>query len=549
MTPRIYKNDLFRYLILLFCIVSTNEAISQVHNDNDSNRIVIKADSVAQLGENYRIEYQYFCEKTTEVYHQTPIFNLNSSDYDVIFGPSMSETTSQHLTNGEVVSTEYSITYSYILNFKKIGACIIPPMSIKLANGEELFSDSISVQVKKPMTSQAISSDSTASKSRGEILVVEAKTNKQSITIGDSIECEIRLYTDMDVTQVNRATLSVNNAYWHDNDSSGELTLDTTIYNGKPVKSVLLDKYSVIPLQPGSIIIEPMKIILTLWEQNPDTDPFEAFFNVSTYNVKDTIIETKAIEILVNNKEQTFKDIKLKTFPQQKNIGLIIDRSSSLLSQTDSLAPSFMELENLFVEQLLKVMDQPSITLFAGKPHYPTSSELETITKVMPSEDNDGSAIYDAIIASALREGALTTDRSPYSILLLTDGSDNASHISEPTLEVLLKKHNIRVDVIAFGCKNDSVFHNFNDSDFPSGSIMLKNSQDFTKIERLAKATNGMFLLIENKNQIPPSVGKAIKHILEEPSLMDNANRDFHFVTELLHNYYKDILTESESDF
>ena len=551
MTPRIYKNNLFRFLILLFCIISTNDAICQVHNNNDSNRIVVKADSVAQVGENFRVEYQYFCKKQTDIYYQIPPnFKQYSFDYDVVYGPSKSENISQNVSNGEVVSSEYSIAYVYILNFKKIGTCIIPPMGFELANGEVVFSDSISVQVKKQIRNHAISSDSAASKSRGEILVVEAKTNNQSINIGDSIECEILLYTDMDLGQVNYATLPVNNAYWHRYDSSDELTLDSTIYNGKPVKTILLDKYSIIPLQPGRTIIEPLKVNLTLYERIPDADPFEMFFNGgSVYTEKDTIIETKAIEIIVNNKERPFKDIKLKTFPQQKNIGLIIDRSSSLFSRTDSLAPFFMELENQFVEQLLEVMDQPSITLFAGKPHYPTSSELKNITKVMPSKENDGSAIYDAIIASALHEGALTAARSHYSILLLTDGSDNASHISEKTLEVLLKKHNIRVDVIAFGCKNDSIYYTFNDPDFSSASIMSKNRQDFTNIERLAKATNGMFLLIEEEKQIPTSVRKAVQHILKEPSSMDNTCDDFHFVTELLHHYYKEITIESESDF
>jgi hypothetical protein len=185
-------------------------------------------------------------------------------------------------------------------------------------------------------------------------------------------------------------------------------------------------------MQAGEFVLEPMKFTATRLDSNPNVDPFEAFFNGgSMYIARDTVILTNPIKIQVENRQLPDKVIAFDS-KSTHNWGLVIDRSSSLKAQNDSLAPTYLQLESIFVEQLTKgkKFEDYSVTLFAGKPHFPKSSNLSEIIKLSPSEENDGSAIYDAILASALRDDALTKERPQYSLLLLTDGSDNRSRFS-----------------------------------------------------------------------------------------------------------------------
>jgi hypothetical protein len=339
------------------------------------------------------------------------------------------------------------------------------------------------------------------------------------------------------------STLEICPAYWHEHEQPYSSSFKTL--EGDTVPSLLWQKFSIIPLQAGEIVLEPMKFTVTRLDKS--LDPFEAFFNVgSAYVLSDTVIMANPIKIQVDNR-QLPDDVVALDSKKAHDLGIVIDRSSSLNAQSDSLAPTYLQLENLFAEQLAKekALTDYSVTLFARKPHFPKFSHLTDVLRISPSEENDGSAIYDAILASALRDGALTTERSPYSVLLLTDGSDNSSRLSEKTLTNLLLRHHIKVNVIAFASRNDSVYYLANDT---IGRVKIKNTHDFSDVERIAKATGGFFVHIFDKKQIPDAIQK-VKSL--EMGLAPNKQPDNDFSPEpyLLNLLYKEIVKESESDF
>ena len=230
------------------------------------------------------------------------------------------------------------------------------------------------------------------------------------------------------------------------------------------------------------------------------------------------------------------------------SLGIVIDRSSSLKAKINSQSPSFFELENLFVKKILKdkAIKDYSITLFAGKPYYPSSTKLKPLLKIAPSEENDGSAIYNAILASALLDGALKPGHPPYSILLLTDGFDNSSSISEKTLTNLLLRNNIRLDVVAFASKNDSIYYSFNDS---TGFERIKNLQEFCDVKRIARNTNGEFVLVDSDSQIQNALRKIKSKIANRESPLQQEDDDFNPDETLLNSLYNEIESSTRLKF
>lgn len=525
-----------KYLYMVLCFFMLVSATEQI-----AAQIVVDADSLVQLGQTFKLRYQYSTnDNTDKIVSPKWEWEKNNHGFDILYGPSHSTSTITSIVNGRI-STTYKDTFTFTLSFNKEGCYTMPIMQAQTESGKNVSSKPFSVRATKDAVSKH-------KPSKNDLLVVEATVNKDHISLGDSVVCEIRVYTNLDIRQMSHASpLPICPAYWHEHELPNGKSLKKL--EGDSVPSVFLQKFSIIPFQAGEIVLEPMKFTITRLDTRLDTslDPFEAFFNAgSAYVWSDTVIMSNPIKIQVDNRQLPDDDIALDS-KMAHDLGIVIDRSSSLKAQSDSLAPTYLQLENLFAEQLAKekVLTDYSVTLFAGKPHFPKFSHLTDVLRISPSEKNDGSAIYDAILASALRDGALTTERSPYSVLLLTDGSDNSSRLSEKTLTNLLLRHHIKVNVIAFASRNDSVYYFANDT---IGRVKIKNTHDFSDVERIAKATGGFFVHIFDKKQIPDAIQK-VKSL--EMGLAPNKQPDNDFSPDpyLLNLLYKEIVKESESDF
>ena len=340
----------------------------------------------------------------------------------------------------------------------------------------------------------------------------------------------------------------ISQAYWKSKSFPQRKSFETVEYKGDSVYSVLLKKISITPIQSGKITIDPMDFHVIRKITNPGIDSFHyLLYGLSL--LADTV-KTNSLTIEVAEKQLPAKDIRFDIATPKHNTGIVIDRSSSLNSKPDSVSSSFSQIQNLFLEHFLdeSLKSNYSITYFAEKPHYPTTSELSNVLGVTASKENDGSAIYDALLASALREGALTTERAPYSILLLTDGNDKASRLSEKTLTNLLLKHKIRVDVIAFASTKDSIYHEYEINDAIKG-FFNKNFQDYSDVERIAKATNGQFILVEKESQIPEAIRTIREKIQKAEAPKQKPEKQFKPEKSLLFGLYKEIMSDAKTDF
>lgn len=341
--------------------------------------------------------------------------------------------------------------------------------------------------------------------------------------------------------------LSINNAYWYKKDfqfQSNIKVFNVVTYKGDTlVKAMTLAKYQIVPIQAGKLVIEPLSFNLTS-AMKGNVGIIEKIFNNGKILKGDTVIMTKPITVHVDKKQIPAKKLEISAYTSNHNLGIVIDRSFNLLGGL-GVSDSLLQLENNFIENFFlgESFSDYSVTIFAGKPHYPTMAELSDIQNVTPNKENNGSAIYDAILASALRDGALTSMNSPYSILLLTGSNDCSSRLSENTLTNILLKNRIRVDVVAFVLNNDSV--NFVSKDGKA----IECNQNFNDIERIAKATNGSFILVKDAKQITDVIRKIKEKRQKNETPKQLPFKSFVPDRNLLNTMYNEIIMDAKTDF
>lgn len=547
----------------LFSILGTNNLKAQIDTSIKNVKITVVADSVVQSGNLFYLRYTYqYTDSTDAIATHKLEREENNDGLKVLGGPYTSTAITSKSTNGKT-KTEHKRTYTFVLSLDKEGRYKMPTLRIKTTSGKEIISAPFMVRAtkeyvpKKGNTSAfdriSQSNGNASEANRSKIMTVDAIVSRKSITLGDSIECEIVLYTDKDLATASPTlSLPISSAYWKEHKADTIKVKEMKYKKDYWLKSMICKRFTITPMQAGEIILEPIELTVSYYTRDTRAyqpfDPFADFFKIR--EIRDTIIKTKRIRIKVEDKEIPTEPFVLDGNHPTRHTGIILDRSSSLMARSDSLAPTFLEIQNQFLKKLLnnKKAEEYSLTLFAGKAHYPKLTNTESILKLQPSKENDGSAIYNAILAAALRDGALTTEqnkaRLPYSILLLTDGGDNSSYLSEKTLTNILLQHNIRVDVVAFASKKDTLYYPYNDS-----IIKINNRQDFSDVERIAKNTNGEFILVENKGQIPDAIRRIKEKIAKREPSKQQPEDSFKPNEAILHRLYKKIIKEAESDF
>ena len=533
-----------RLICLVVCLYSYCVfAYGQVQESEEIYEIEIRSDSIVQVGKPIRLTYTYSTADPSVSVSFPKVQWDEDACCDVLAGP----TRSYHEIDGDVKKT-YEYTFTYIVVFNRECVFNVPRMELQTGKGK--------VSVSAPFTIHVVSSvqipeiKKNLELSEDEFVVLETSVNKTHLILGDSVECEIRLYANVRAYRMaSKNELLIDNAFWHDLKRIDSLFVEKAIYKGKPCSSVLWKKLSIIPLQEGEIHIKPMQFIATIIKEDPNVDPFEAFFNgEGGYIEKDTVLSTQPLVIHVDKRQIPKRDLSFSQFETPHKYGLVIDRSSSLRAQEDSLSVSFSELENQFIDEFRKdgLIQNASVTVFAGRPYFPSEKEIQEIHCLFPSKENDGSAVYDAILASALRGKAFSKDCTPSSVLLLTDGSDNKSHISAETMKNLLLRYKVRVDVIAFASKKDSVYYNFGDS---IGVYKIANEQDLTWVEMISRATNGFFMSIANKEQFPFAIRKIKESLINGRTPILSPDEGFDPNPALLYILFEEILTEARTQF
>ena len=495
------------FFISLFIAVCANLSVFA------QTKFSISYEDTVNVGEPVKIKYIVEDDKEFEI---TPKpLKIKNSFMELLAGPYTSTNTSFKMDNGKLIRHK-SIILEYSFLCSKSGKHLVPSLTVTDSNGNEYsFLEGKSFYViddEKNQKKKMVDTD------KQKILEIVAVVDKNKISLGDSIKCQIHLFTNLDVVSLNTLKdLEVDNAIRHEIPTDTQKTFKETIYKEMPVKTVLLDEYYLIPLQAGTIKIENASFKALYSEHDPNIDPIEAFFNAKSCRIeRDSVLTIKSVYFKVTPKELYNKNINTTAVANTRSsVGIVLDRSSSLFTTEDTLRANYYQLENDFMKRFLPNINRNyDLTIFAKHPYKIFKDDLQEYANSIKDSNNDGSAVYDAILSAITDRETGKIDKK--SIILLTDGSDNCSRISANTLTNILLENGIRVDVVAFASKIDSVYYVFKDSIDTNGddiyddvelrNTLIENGQNLDNIKEIATATGGVFIQVCNETQLSEAI-------------------------------------------
>jgi len=233
----------------------------------DSTQFVMEGPEVVAMGEQFRLGFT-LNERGTDL--QLP----DLSNFDLLMGPSTSQSSSIQIINGKTTQTS-SFSYIFILRAKKEGKFSIRPASIKV-NGKTYESNSLNIQVVKGQPQQAASQQGGAQQNNqqqqdetpaGNVskdnLFVRVAVDKTNVSKGEQILATVKLYISQNVplNGFDEVKLPSYEGFWtKDIDVPTQVNFTREVYNGKIYQVGVLKKTILFPQQTGNIRIDPFEI-------------------------------------------------------------------------------------------------------------------------------------------------------------------------------------------------------------------------------------------------------------------------------------------------
>jgi len=250
----------------------------------------MEAPQVVELGEQFRLAFSVNAKGQ----------NLklpDLSDFDVLMGPSTSQSTSFQLING-VSSQAVSFSYLYILRAKKEGRFNIGSGTITV-DGSEYKSNAQSVEVVKGSAKPSTGGVDTPTSTPGTVpkndLFVKLNLDKRSLYKGEHLTATIKIYSKVNLNGFEDISIPNFEGFWsQDIMLPQQISLQRETYNGEIYNVGTLKKTLLFPQQTGNITIGSVKIDCIVQQRvKKSQSMFDDFFD-SFANVKATIISDPA---------------------------------------------------------------------------------------------------------------------------------------------------------------------------------------------------------------------------------------------------------------
>jgi hypothetical protein len=267
--------------ILLFSLSGFSQQVS----------FTMEAPKIVELGEQFRLAF------TLNAKGQ----NLRLpelSDFEVLMGPSTSQSSSYQMING-VGSQSVSFSYLFILRAKKEGRFTINAASINV-NGSMITSNSLTIEVVKGSAKpsgggvdQPTATPGTVPKSD---LFVKLILDRKTLYKGDHAMATIKIYSKVNLNGFEDITLPSFEGFWsQDVELPQQISLQRETFNGEIYNVGTLKKTLIFPQQTGSITIGKVKIdcIVQQRVKQPKSffdDFFDNFANVRATVTSDPVI-------------------------------------------------------------------------------------------------------------------------------------------------------------------------------------------------------------------------------------------------------------------
>lgn len=230
----------------------------------DNVEFVMEGPDVISMGEQFRLGFTINTQGTDL---QLP----DLSNFDVLMGPSTSQSSSIQIINGKTTQS-MSFSYIFVLRAKAEGKFTIRPASIKVG-GKTYESNSLNIQVVKgqPQQQQAgqqggqaqAQDDTPTGNISKENLFVKVAVDKSNVSKGEQILATVKLYISPNVplNGFDDVKLPTYEGFWtKDIEVPTQINFTREVYNGRIYQVGILKKTILFPQQIGNIRINPFEI-------------------------------------------------------------------------------------------------------------------------------------------------------------------------------------------------------------------------------------------------------------------------------------------------
>jgi hypothetical protein len=229
----------------------------------DSVKFSMTGPNVVTVGEQFRLSFN-LNESGTDL--QLP----NISNFDILMGPSTSQSSSIQIINGKTTQS-VSYSYTFILRAKEEGTFTIRPASIKV-DGKVYESNELSIQVVKGQAPQSQSGSAGTQQQpqaappgniSKEDLFVKVELDKLNVVRGQQIIATVKIYVapTVPITQFDDVKLPSYAGFWtQDIEIPNQISFAREVYNNKIYQVGVLKKTILFPQQTGKISIGSFEI-------------------------------------------------------------------------------------------------------------------------------------------------------------------------------------------------------------------------------------------------------------------------------------------------
>ncbi len=244
-----------------------------------AQKITVQGPTRVAVGEQFQLRYVV---NTTDV-KNFRIGNVPDA-FEVLMGPSTSTQQSFSFVNGHT-SQQSSVTYTYVLMANKNGTYIIPSAKATVA-GNNAVSSAIKITVSGQAQQgggqhqqQSRRVDRAGARISGNDLFLRVTANKQKVYEQEPILLTYKVYTQVELTALEGKMPDLKGFHTQEIPLPQQKTFHQESVNGRVYNCVTWSQYVMFPQMSGKLTIPSLTFNGIVMQQNPNVDPFEAFFN------------------------------------------------------------------------------------------------------------------------------------------------------------------------------------------------------------------------------------------------------------------------------
>lgn len=270
----------YLYFILTIALSFFSVFIKGGEGKAEAASITTQGPSQVAVGEQFNLRYVV---KTTDVSG----FRLGGvpDAFEVLMGPITSTQQSFSIVQGKTTQTE-SVTYTYVLMANKNGTFVIPAAHARV-NGKPAMSQAIRINVSgKTQSAQQGGGqrrgsrvDRAGAQISGNDLFIRVTANKKRVYEQEPVLLTYKVYTQVELTQLEGKMPDLNGFHTQEVPLPQQKSFHVETVNGRTYNCVTWSQYVMFPQMSGKLEIPSITFKGIVVQQNPNVDPFEAFFN------------------------------------------------------------------------------------------------------------------------------------------------------------------------------------------------------------------------------------------------------------------------------